>query len=750
MNQIKQAFPYYFIITLVVCLYSCNTQKVNMDSEDSQDMKIENSTVTESIPQNIVPPVAPKEAKSMVSHGHKRIDNYYWMRLTDDQKSAEKPDAHTQKVLDFLNAENSYREAKTAHLDDLEDELYKEIIARIKQTDLSVPFKYNGYHYITKYEEGKEYPIYARKKETMEADEDIYLNVNTLAEGFDYFSVNNTSISPNNSLLAYSQDTLSRRIYTLYFKDLKTGQLLADKLEGTTGAAVWANDNKTIFYVKKDPVTLRSEKVYRHVLGADQADDELVYYEKDETFNISLYKTASMEYLMISSGHTLTSEYRYLSADNPSGDFSLFEPRDMAGKHEYYVSHFKDHWYIRSNENAPNFKLMKTPLAQTSKANWEEVIAHRPEVFLQGMTPFRKYMVMNERIDGISELRVRAWEGDVDYYIDFDESSHLAYRSTNLDFDTEVVRIGYQSMKTPNSIFDYNMDTKERVLLKQSEVVGDFDPADYKTDRILATARDGAKVPISIIYHKNTQLDGKAPCLLYAYGSYGSNMEPYFSSTRLSLLDRGFVYAITHVRGGQEMGKHWYENGKLLKKKNTFFDFIDSGKELIANGYADPNRLFAMGGSAGGLLMGAIMNYEPELWKGVIAAVPFVDVVTTMLDETIPLTTFEWDEWGNPANQEYYDYMLSYSPYDNVEAKDYPATLVTTGLFDSQVQYWEPAKWVAKLREYKTDNNPLYMYCNMTTGHGGASGRFARHKETAMEFAFLLDLAGMVENTVVK
>lgn len=743
MNQIKYAFPFYFLFVLSFCIISCNTQKVNMDQEDNEDMKME-TTDTELI----VPPVADKEVKSMVSHGHERIDNYDWMRLSDDQKNADTPDAQTQKVLDYLNAENDYREVKTAHLDKLEDKLYNEIIGRIKQTDLSVPYKYNGYHYLTKYEEGKEYPIYARKKENLDAEESIYLNVNDLAEGHEYFNVNSTTVSPDNKLLAYGEDAVSRRIYTIKFKNLETGDMLDDQLEGTTGSAVWANDNKTIFYVQKDPTTLRSEKVYRHTLGTDQSEDVLVYYEEDETFYVSLYKTISMDYIMIFSGHTLTSEFRYLSSDDTQGEFKLFESRDLTGKHEYYVSHYKDHWYIRSNEDAPNFKLMKTPVDATAKSNWEEVIAHRPEVFLQGMTPFRNHMAMSERLNGITELRVRSWDGDVDYYIDFEESSHLAYRSTNLDFDTDVVRIGYQSMKTPNSIFDYNMKTKERVLLKQSEVVGNFNSDDYKTARIFAEARDGAKVPVSIVYHKNTELDGKAPCLLYAYGSYGSNMEPSFRSSRLSLLDRGFVFAIAHVRGGQEMGKQWYEDGKLLKKKNTFLDFIDSGKQLIADGFADPDRLFASGGSAGGLLMGAIMNMEPDMWKGVIAAVPFVDVVSTMLDETIPLTTFEWDEWGNPKDKTYYDYMLSYSPYDNVEKKAYPTTLITTGLFDSQVQYWEPAKWIAKLRDMKTDNNPLYMYCNMTTGHGGASGRFARHKETAMEYAFLLDLAEKVDNEI--
>lgn len=735
MKHFKQTLYICLVFTILI---SCKTTDSIATKPDMTKIDMEN-------PIKRTTPIAVKEAKSLVTHGQERIDNYYWMRLTDEQKSAETPDAHTQKVLDYLNAENDYREKETAHLDKFEDKLFDEIVGRIKQTDLSVPYKYNGYYYITKYEEGKEYSILTRKKESLENEEEVYLDMNKLAEGHAYYNINNTTISPDNTLLAYSEDTVSRRIYTIKFKDLVSGELMDDKIEGVSGSAVWANDNKTIFYVKKDPVTLRSEKVYRHTLGTSQEDDVLIFHEKDETFNVTIYKTTSRDFIMIYTGHTLTSEYQYLSADDPKGDFQLFEPRDLTGKHEYYVTHYKDHWYIRSNENAPNFKLVKTPLGKTSKDNWTEVIAHRPEVFLSGMTPFRNYMALSERLDGITELRIKTWEGDTDYYIELDESAHLVYPSTNLDFDTETIRIGYQSMKTPNSIYDFNMDTKERVLLKQSEVVGDFASSDYKTERIMATARDGAQVPVSIVYHKDTPIDGTAPCLLYAYGSYGSNMEPYFSSTRLSLLDRGFVYAIAHIRGGQEMGKQWYENGKLLKKKNTFFDFIDCGKQMIKDGYSNEDKLFAMGGSAGGLLMGAIMNYEPDLWEGVVAAVPFVDVVTTMLDETIPLTTFEWDEWGNPINEEYYNYMLSYSPYDNVEAKDYPTTLVTTGLFDSQVQYWEPAKWVAKLRELKTDDNPLYMYCNMDTGHGGASGRFARHRETAMEYAFLLDLAGLVD-----
>jgi len=697
--------------------------------------------------KEIKEPFAAKKDKILSTHGKERNDPYYWMRLTDEQKNAKEPDEHTKQVTDYLNAENDYTTSLLAHTTGFQEKLFDEIVGRIKQTDMSVPFKKNGYYYATRYEEGKEYPIYARRKGSMEASEEIMLNGNTLSEGYDYYSIGGRSVSPNNKYLAYGEDTLSRRIYELKFKDLETGEILSDKIPGTTGSAAWANDNKTLFYTIKDAETLRSYKIMKHILGTDVSKDEEMFTESDETFYSGVYKTKSDQFIVIYSGHTLTNEYHVLDADDPNGTFKKFESRDLEGKHEYSISHFNDKWYIRTNLDAPNFKLMETSVNSTSKENWKDVIPHRKEVLFEGMDIFSNYLVLSERENGLTQLRVRPNSGE-EHYIDFPKGAFLCYTSTNPEFKTDILRIGYQSMTTPNSIYDYNMKTKEKELLKQQEVVGEFNSDDYKSERVFVTARDGAKVPVSIVYKKDTKLDGASPCLLYAYGSYGSSMDPYFSSTRLSLLDRGFVYAIAHIRGGQEMGRHWYEDGKLLKKINTFNDFIDCGDYLKEKGYARENGLFAMGGSAGGLLMGAVVNMRPELWAGVIAAVPFVDVVTTMLDETIPLTTFEFDEWGNPKNEEYYDYMLSYSPYDNIEEKDYPPLMVTTGLFDSQVQYWEPAKWVAKLRDKKTDDNPLLLHCNMATGHGGASGRFKRHKETAMEYSFLLDLAGVAEEEI--
>ena len=743
MNHSKQ-ISILLTITSIIFLYSCSIKKSTLDTAKEN---IEEANIVEDMEQKILPPVADKEAKVMEIHGDQRIDDYYWMRLTDEQKNATSPDAHTTQVIDYLNAENEYREKSLSHLDGFQDKLYNEIIGRIKQTDLSVPYKQNGYYYLTKYDEGKEYPIYSRKKESLDGEDKLLLDVNQLAAAYDYFAIGGQSISPDNTMLAYGEDTLSRRIYTVRFKNLETGEMMSDVLEGTTGGATWANDNETLFYTKKDPVTLRSDKIYRHKLGTDQKDDVLVYSEDDDTFYSSVYKSKSKDYILIISGHTLTTEYQYLSADNPEGEFTTFEPRDLENEHEYYLSHYEDNWYIRSNLDAPNFKLMKTQIGQTSKNNWEEVIPHRSEVFLQSVDIFKDFLVLSERVEGIREIRVRPWDGSEEHYIQFDEAAHTAYTTTNLEFDSQILRMGYQSMKTPNTLYDYHMTTKTKTLLKQTEVVGDFDSNNYISERINVKARDGVEVPVSIVYHKSVKMDGSAPCLLYAYGSYGNSMDPSFRSSRLSLLDRGFVYAIAHIRGGQELGKQWYESGKLLNKKNTFTDFVDCGKALIDRGYSADNQLYALGGSAGGLLMGAIVNMEPKLWAGVIAAVPFVDVITTMLDETIPLTTFEFDEWGNPKNKEYYDYMLSYSPYDNVKKMSYPPLLVTTGLFDSQVQYWEPAKWVAKLRDYKTGDNPLYMYCNMETGHGGASGRFQRYKETAMEYAFLLDLADKIDQT---
>lgn len=691
-------------------------------------------------------PSPDKEEKVLSMHGDDRIDNYYWMKLSDEQKNAETPDAQTQKVLDYLNAENDYREGMMSHTKEFQDSLYEEIVGRIKQTDMSVPYKDNGYYYISRYEEGKEYPIYSRKKGNLEAEEEVMLDVNKLAEGYDYFQVGGRNVSSNNKILAYGEDTVSRRIYHIRFKNLETGEMYDDVIENTTGRVTWANDNKTVFYTRKDDA-LRSYKIFKHKLGTPSSEDQEIFHEKDETFGTFVYKTKSKKYIIIGSFHTLSNEYRYVNADTPDDDFVMFQARER--DLEYNISHFDDKWYVYTNKDkATNFKLMSCPEGKTSKENWEDVIAHRDDVLLEGMDIFKNHLVLSERINGITQLRVRPWDGSEEHYIDFGEDAFTAYTSTNPDFDTNVLRLGFTSMTTPNTTFDYDMSSKKFTKLKQQEVVGDFDATEYASERFMVTARDGEKVPVSMVYKKGFPKDGTRPVLLYGYGSYGSTMDPYFSSVRLSLLDRGFAFAIAHIRGGQEMGRRWYEDGKYFNKKNTFYDFIDCGKHLVKNKYAAEDKLFCMGGSAGGLLIGAVINMEPDLWSGAIAAVPFVDVVTTMLDETIPLTTGEYDEWGNPNQKDYYDYMKSYSPYDNVEAKNYPPLLITTGYHDSQVQYWEPAKWAAKLRELKTDNNPLLMYCNMDHGHGGASGRFQRFKETAMEYAFFIDLAGVEEGFI--
>ena len=710
--------------------------------QDGTDTKITQEKLSVMYEKSdIKPPVAKMVKKELTIHDDTRIDNYYWMKLSDEQKNATNPDEQTQDVLDYLNGENEYREKMMEHLEPLQDELYDEIIGRIKQTDMSVPYKDNGYFYYTRFNEGQEYPLHCRKEGSLEGEESIMLDVNALAADYDYYAVAARRVSPNNTILAYGEDTLSRRIYTIRFKNLETGELLEDFIPNTTGGAVWANDNKTVFYNIKDE-TLRSYKVFKHVLGTSHTEDEEVFHEKDATFSCYVYKTKSKKYIVIGSFQTVSNEYRVLDADNPTGEWQVIQPRER--NLEYNIAHYEDKFYINTNLDAKNFRLMETPVNATTKENWKEVIPHRDDVLLEGMDIFKDYLVLEERVDGIRKVRVIPNEGD-EYYVDFGEASSVTYTSTNLDFDTDILRLGYTSMTTPNSVFDMDMKTQEKTLLKEQEVLGEFNKDDYVSERVFATARGGVKVPISIVYKKGFEKNGQAPLLLYAYGSYGSSMNPTFSSTRLSLLNRGFAFAIAHIRGGEEMGRHWYEDGKLLNKKNTFTDYIDCGDFLVKNNYTNPDKLMAMGGSAGGLLMGAVVNMRPELFKGVVAAVPFVDVITTMLDETIPLTTGEFDEWGNPKDKEYYDYILSYSPYDNVEAKEYPAMLVTTGLHDSQVQYWEPAKWVAKLRELKTDNNPLLMHTNMDAGHGGQSGRFRRYKETAMEYAFFLDLAGLVE-----
>ncbi|MEM1218598.1 MAG: S9 family peptidase [Bacteroidota bacterium] len=677
---------------------------------------------------DLTPPDAAQKPKELTTHGDTRIDNYYWLNQREDQE-----------VLDYLNAENDYTKEMTSHLESFQDELFDEIVGRIKQDDASVPYRDNGFWYYTRYEEGKEYPIYARKPGTMDNEEEVMLNVNELAKDYAFYQVGSRSISPNNEILAFGEDTLSRRIYNIRFKNLKTGEMLEDYIPNTGGGAVWANDNKTLFYAVKDEA-LRSYKIFRHTLGTPATDDVEVFHEADETFSAYVGKTKSKEYIIIASFQTVSTEYRYLDANDPNGSFKVVQPRER--DLEYSLSHYGDHWYIRCNLDARNFRLMRTPVTATTKDNWEEVIPHREDVLLEGVDIFKDYLVVSERIKGITQLRVRPWDGSEEHYLDFGEDAFSAYTSVNPEFDTDQLRVSYTSLTTPSSVMDYNMKDKTFKLLKEQEVVGSFDKTNYRSERIFVKARDGVEVPVSIVYHKNTEINGEAPCLLYGYGSYGYSMDPYFSSVRLSLLDRGFVYAIAHIRGGEEMGRHWYEDGKLLNKKNTFTDFIDCGQYLIENSYSSEEKLFAMGGSAGGLLMGAISNMAPDLWAGIVSAVPFVDVVTTMLDESIPLTTGEYDEWGNPNDPTYYEYIKSYSPYDNLEAKDYPPMLVTTGLHDSQVQYWEPAKYVAKLRDLKTDKNPLLLHTNMDAGHSGKSGRFQRYRETALEYAFMLDLAG--------
>ena len=675
-------------------------------------------------------PIARKIPKELVTHGDTRIDNYYWLNERENQE-----------VIDYLNAENAYLDEQMAHTKTLQEELYKEIVARFAQTDMTVPYKYNGYYYITRYEEGHEYPIHSRKEGSLEVEEEIMLHVPELAKGFSYYTIGGRAVSPDNKWLAYGVDTVSRRIYTIFFKNLATGEVLTETLENTTGSCVWANDNKTVFYNRKDE-SLRSYKIFKHTIGTDPSLDECIWHETDETYGCFVYKTKSEKYLIIGSYSTLSNEYRILEADNPHGEFRLFEARER--KHEFSINHAGDTFYIVTNWDAQNFKLMTCGENKTTRDNWKDLIPHRPDTLLEGLDIFKDYLVLSERNNGLTQLQVLSTHNQEAYFIPFKEEVYMAYTGLNPDYVSETLRLGYTSLTTPNSVYDFDMATKEWTLLKQEAVLdATFNTENYRAERHYATAADGVKVPISLVYNKNAVKKGeKAPLLLYGYGSYGHSIDPYFSSARLSLLDRGFIFAIAHIRGGQELGRQWYEDGKFLKKKNTFTDFIACGEHLITEGYTTTDMLFGQGGSAGGLLIGAVINIKPEIWKGVIAQVPFVDVVTTMLDESIPLTTGEFDEWGNPKDETYYHYMKSYSPYDNVEAKDYPAMLVTTGLHDSQVQYWEPAKWVAKLRTMKTDKNPLYMYCNMDTGHGGASGRFERYKETAKEWAFFLDLAG--------
>lgn len=673
-------------------------------------------------------PIAKKIDTVLSNHSVDRLDPYYWMNKRD-----------LKEVLDYLEAENSYYRQETKETEAFQETLFEEMKSRIKEDDESVPFKKNGYWYITKFEKGKEYPIYTRKKETLEAPEELLFDCNQMAEGFSYFHLGSFSVSPDNQLAVYSIDTVSRRQYTLHVKDLESGQILEDTIVNTSGSASWANDNKTLFYSLKDEQTLRSIAIYRHQLG-DQKD-QLMYLEEDDTFSVFVSKSRSGKYIVIGSSSTLTSEYRILNADQPLSEFDLFTKRQRGL--EYDISHFEDHFYILTNKDeATNFKVMRTPIDHTAVGNWEDFITHDSKSLIEDFTCFKKYYVLVTRENGLSRIKIASWDQEIFFEIPFDNETYTAYIGSNPEFDSLELRYGYTSLIEPNSVYNFHMETKEKTLLKQVEVLGGaFERTNYIQERIWAIAEDGVQIPISLVYHKETPLDGSSPLFQYGYGSYGHTIDPSFSSLRLSLLDRGFIYAIAHIRGSEYMGREWYETGKLLQKMNTFTDFIACSKHLIAQNYTSEEGLFAYGGSAGGLLMGAVMNMAPKLYKGIVANVPFVDVVTTMLDDSIPLTTGEYDEWGNPNQKEFFDYMLSYSPYDQVSAQEYPNTLIITGYHDSQVQYWEPAKWVAKLRDLKTDSNQLYFSINMDAGHGGASGRFESLKEVAQEYSFIINLA---------
>lgn len=684
--------------------------------------------------KDIKEPVAKKVPVELVAHGDVRVDNYFWLNQRQDPQ-----------VVEYLEQENKYYEDKTKHTRAFQEDLFNEMKSRIKEQDSSVPYFYNGYYYITRFEKGSNYPIYTRKKDSLQAVEEVLFDCNELAKGHSYFHLRGINVSEDNQWVAYGIDTVSRREYTIYIKNLLTNQVLDYGISNTDGSSTWASDNKTLFYSRKDPDTLRVDRIFKHKIQSDIQNDELVYFEKDDTFDTFIGKEKSHRYLVIGSESTLTSEYQILEADNPDGSFRMFQKRKRGL--EYSISHYGEYFYILTNyKKAENFQLMRTSISQTTLENWTTVIAHREDVLLESIDIFKDFLVISERFDGLPHIKIQPWDQkQPSYYLPFESQTYDAYTGMNIDFDTSILRYCYQSLATPASIIDFDMVTGQKQVKKQQEVLGDFHSDNYVEQRIWATAKDGVRVPISMVYRKGIQKDSNNACLLYAYGSYGMSMEPYFSTTRLSLLDRGFIYAIAHVRGGEEMGRQWYEDGKLLHKKNTFNDFIACSEYLIDQNFTSSDKLYAQGGSAGGMLMGVIANEAGELYKGILAQVPFVDVVTTMLDSSIPLTTGEYDEWGNPNKKKYYNYMLSYSPYDNVKTQDYPNMYVSTGFHDSQVQYWEPAKWVAKLRELRTNDKQLFLDTNMKAGHGGASGRFEAIKEVAKEFAFMLDLEGITK-----
>jgi oligopeptidase B len=695
-----------------------------------------------------IPPLAVKRPHGITAHGNERNDEYFWMRLSEAQRKAAEPDEMTREVMAHLNAENAYTDMVLEPVKQLREDLFLEMKARIKETDMSVPYRENGYWYHYRFEEGKEYAVHVRRKDEPGAPEVDILNENILAAGSAYFDLGDYEVSPGNGLVGYSTDHVGRRQYEIRFRDLATGQDLPDVITNTAGGCAWA-DERTVFYTRKDEM-LRSYKIFRHILGTDQETDEVVYHEKDDAFNCDVYRSRSEHFIMITTESTLSSEHWYLPVNEPTGRFKVFLPREE--EHEHSVFHVPGKgtagkWYILTNWEAENFRLLECEEQETGdKRRWREVLPHREDVLLEDLDTFRDHLVFSERIDGLTHLRVRRLSDGVEHDIKFHDPAYVCYTGTNPEWDTDKLRFGYTSLTTPNSVFEHDLNTQEQRLLKQHEVLGGFDPLSYLSERIWVPARDGEKVPVSIVYHKDTPRNGTAPLLLYGYGSYGHSIDPMFSSSRVSLLDRGFIFAIAHIRGGEDLGRHWYDNGRMENKMNTFTDFIDCADHLDREKYADPQRIFCLGGSAGGLLVGAVLNLRPDRWKAAVAEVPFVDVVTTMLDESIPLTTGEFDEWGDPKEKEAYDRMLSYSPYDNIRDASYPALLVTTGFHDSQVQYWEPAKWVQRLREHQQGDGPILLHTNMEAGHGGASGRFEQLKEVALIYAFLLEQAGVARS----
>ncbi|WP_397299410.1 S9 family peptidase [Nonlabens ulvanivorans] len=674
-------------------------------------------------------PIAKKIPHVHEAHGHQRIDNYHWMTQRD-----------APEVINYLNQENDYYEKMTAHTKQLKVDLFEEIKSRINEDDESVPYFWNGYWYYTKMKKGESYPFYYRKKESLSNKEELLFNVNEMAIGHEFFQLTGMSVSPDNKMVSYGVDTVGRREYTIYIKDLQTHKVMPQALELTTGGAVWDANNNTLFFVRKDEQTLRANQIFKYKLGAHPDTATIVYQEDDEIYNCYVYKSKSREYIMIKSSSTLTDEVRFIKANQPDSEFKVVQPR--TDQIEYSVLHYGDHFYIMTNkDDATNFKIMKTEVTKPEMENWVDVIRHQSDVLLEDFEIFKKYLVISDRFNGLNRIRIKSWDDTVDYFLPFDNETYTAFTGGNYDFDTVKLRYQYNSLTTPPSVIEFDMDSREEEVLKIQKVQDPkFTPDDYTSERVWATTADGVKVPISLVYKKSLKRSSGNPLLLYGYGSYGSTIDPYFSISRLSLLDRGFIYAIAHIRGSEYLGRPWYEDGKMFAKRNTFTDFIACSEHLINYNYTSPSHLYASGGSAGGLLMGAIMNMAPQLYNGILSAVPFVDVVTTMLDDSIPLTTGEYDEWGNPNHKDSYEYMLSYSPYDQVTKHDYPNVLITTGYHDSQVQYWEPAKWVARLRELKTDNNLLLFKTDMTSGHSGASGRYDALKEVAIDYAFLLDL----------